>query len=237
MKKNIEFFATSQDVELLVPEPKPAKQYLPNWYKEVMPVTYKSLKFDNFGNVQTNIKNCIPFMDMMTSGYIQESWVDIEIREKDGHIEYFYSGSSSKDAPVIMSHRDRSSVPVQEDFYPFEFIWNQAWSPKLPRGYSCIVSHPFNRIELPFHTIGGIIDSDKFSHSSGGNLPFYIKKGFSGLIPAGTPLYQIIPFKREDWKSLRKSFDQDKTKITSYNLRRFFVGGYKKKYWSKKTFE
>jgi hypothetical protein len=237
MKREIEFFATSQEIELLVPEPKPAKQYLPNWYKDIFPVTYKSLKFDSGGNIQTNLKNCIPFLDIMTGGYIQETWADIEIKEKDGYIEYFSAGVPVNTVPAIMSHRPKASVPVGEEFYPFEFVWHQAWAPKLPKGYSYLLSHPFNRIDLPFYTIGGIVDADSFTNSSGGNLPFYIKKGFSGLIPAGTPIFQIIPFKREDWKSKIIKFNQEKIKKTNYELRRFFVGGYKKKYWSKKTFE
>ena len=139
MINKITFIPASTQTELVVPSPKPTKKYLPNWYKDIMPVTYKSLKFDNSGNIKTNIKNCIPFMDIMTSGYIQESWVDIEIKENNNRIDYFYGGVSGHDAPIPMSHRDASSVPVQEDFYPFEFVWNQVWFPKLPKGYSYLL--------------------------------------------------------------------------------------------------
>jgi hypothetical protein len=34
-----------------------------------------------------------------------------------------------------------------------------------------------------------------------GNIPFFIKEGFSGVIPKGTPIAQVIPFKRESWTS------------------------------------
>jgi hypothetical protein len=236
MINKITFIPASTQTELVVPSPKPTKKYLPNWYKDIMPVTYKSLKFDNSGNIKTNIKNCIPFMDIMTSGYIQESWVDIEIKENNNRIDYFYGGVSGHDAPIPMSHRDASSVPVQEDFYPFEFVWNQVWFPKLPKGYSYLLCHPFNRIELPFYTIGGIVDADKYNASIGGNIPFYIKKGFSGTIPLGTPLYQIIPFKRDNWKSVFEKYNENKAKLSNYNVRKFFVGGYKKQYWSKKEY-
>jgi hypothetical protein len=32
-------------------------------------------------------------------------------------------------------------------------------------------------------------------------MPFFLIIGFSGVIPAGTPYVQMIPFKREDWAS------------------------------------
>lgn len=237
MNKKITFVATSKEIKLLLPPPKPAKTYLPKWYKETLPTTYNSLEFDNAGTIQTNIKNCIPFLDIMTAGYIQESWTDLEIREKDGIVEYFYAGILGNDVPTLLSHRKKSSVPVGKDFYPFEFVWHQAWSPKLPKGYSYILTHPINRIELPFYTIGGIVDADKFNYTSGGNLPFYIKKGFTGIIPEGTPLYQIIPFKRDNWKNLILENNVEKSQKSRYSLRRFFIGGYKKQYWSKKKFD
>jgi hypothetical protein len=32
-------------------------------------------------------------------------------------------------------------------------------------------------------------------------FPFMMKNNFSGVVPAGTPVVQIVPFKRDDWKS------------------------------------
>jgi hypothetical protein len=32
-------------------------------------------------------------------------------------------------------------------------------------------------------------------------MPFFLIKGFTGVIPAGTPYAQLIPFKRENWES------------------------------------
>jgi hypothetical protein len=42
------------------------------------------------------------------------------------------------------------------------------------------------------------MDADKYSTS--GNLPFFMKEGFTGMIPAGTPIAQLIPIKRASWK-------------------------------------
>lgn len=32
-------------------------------------------------------------------------------------------------------------------------------------------------------------------------MPFFVQKGWTGVLPAGTPYAQILPFKREDWDS------------------------------------
>jgi hypothetical protein len=110
------------------------------------------------------------------------------------------------------------------------------WIPKVEDGYSCLILSPINRTELPFYTASAIVDSDKMNYSHGGNLPFYIKKGFTGLIPAGTPMYQIIPFKRESWKMDVEKFDSEKALVGANNLRKNFIGSYKKRLWCKKEF-
>jgi hypothetical protein len=52
---------------------------------------------------------------------------------------------------------------------------------------------------LPFLTTSGIIDNDKVHFP--GSMPFFVREGFTGVIPAGTPFVQMLPFKREDWES------------------------------------
>jgi hypothetical protein len=106
----------------------------------------------------------------------------------------------------------------------------------LPDGYSAIVMHPLNRVDLPFITMSGIVDFDKSIHAPIGNIPFFIKKGFEGTIPAGTPMFQIIPFKREDWNSENQPYSdifwQEKMKE-----RKSIANIYKKKIWQKKSYE
>jgi hypothetical protein len=90
---------------------------------------------------------------------------------------------------------------------------------------------------LPFHTLSGVIDSDSFFHTSGGNVPFYVHKGFEGIIPVGTPMYQIIPIKRDSWTSSNKDFNFEDNYIRNYALGKFFNGGYKNKFWNKKDYK
>jgi hypothetical protein len=48
--------------------------------------------------------------------------------------------------------------------------------------------------------MAGIVDSDKY-HGAG-NIPFFLKEEFEGLIPKGTPYAQIIPIKRAEWTTV-----------------------------------
>jgi hypothetical protein len=88
-----------------------------------------------------------------------------------------------------------------------------------------------------FEILPAIIDTDKAITQI--NLPFVLKDlKFEGTIPAGTPIAQIIPFKRESWK-LEKGNEKDieKNKNTIKLLQSSFVNVYKNKFWQKKSYK
>ena len=58
-----------------------------------------------------------------------------------------------------------------------------------------------------------------------------------GLIPAGTPIMQVIPFKRDDWKSYANEYDSKEQIHKHQKIRKHLFGGYKKEHWQKKTFK
>ena len=182
---------------------------------------------------------CMPFADALTAGYMQETWQDINIdniRLEDGRVEFVHFTPVK---PDILSTRaqERHAMPIPEEYYPFELTWHPAWVPELPKGYSAIITQPFNRVDLPFYTLTGVIDSDTFTHSfEKSQLPFFLKKSFTGIIPIGTPMYQIIPIKREDWTSIKNSYNEDEQIRQVHKLRQHFWGGYKKHHWVKKNY-
>lgn len=232
--KNIVFIPSSKEVEDYVPHPKPGKAYIPQDYKDLRNDTFKDLKFDETGKlIYKSLKTCVPFFDAFVNGYVQETWTDIYIDKKDeDYCEYHWPTG-----PKIMSSRDRMHRKINKNYYQKEFIWLQPWKIKLPDGYSCLITHPLNRDDLPFYTLSGIIDSDTYFHASFGNLPFYLDKSFSGIIPAGTPMFQIIPFKRDAWKTEVRTYnDQEQNKLSNEVLKHY-VGAYKNKFWNKKIFE
>jgi hypothetical protein len=216
----ITFVPGTQEINDIVPIPEPAKNFIPDWYKDI-----KS------GKDLVNVKKCIPFLDSMSNGYIQKTWCDINvINNKDGLTVTFDS------IVPLFGYRETSHMPIENTFYNTEFVWQRPWSVILPEGYSALVSHPLNRNDLPFITLSGVVDFDKSIHAEIGNIPFYIKKDFTGKIPAGTPMFQIIPIKRETWTSESQEYHSMfwQTKI---NERKGIVDFYKKKIWQKKSFD
>ena len=79
------------------------------------------------------------------------------------------------------------------------------------------------------------MDSDNFS--LGGQIPFFLQKDFTGIIPAGTPIAQLIPIKRDNWQSEVLPHNQGFVKKQLFNVSRYLYGGYKKHLWVKKSYE
>jgi hypothetical protein len=230
--KKITFRPTTKEVEVLATKPKPAKTYIPEWLKNVPLYTNNKMKIDNDGYANLTLKACMPFLDTFTSGYIQETWCDIYINTSKHPYEYRYSGG-----PEIMEHRtsDRQHVPAPNGYCSQEFTWKQPWIPQLPDGYSMLYTQPFNRTDLPFLNLTAIIDNDRFYMENNTNHPFFIKEGFEGIIPKGTPYMQMIPIKRDSWQSEFKEHDP-LLSLSVAKIRQYFMGGYKKLFWQKKEY-
>jgi hypothetical protein len=235
----VDFLPRSHDVEHALPSPKPSIEFFPTWMKAIpfLPFPYGE-----------NPKLCPPFMDAFSHGYTQELICDVEIsvhgKDEEGNdiiqfdlpqpiidhqIEPIGSRGALKGAKNLM--------PKFHGFYRSEQHWESIWEPQTPSGYSTLYTHPLNRYDLPFMTMSGIVDTDVYPVH--GPIPFLIKEGFTGLIPAGTPIYQIIFIKRENWKSGRKKFIDSAPLLRKLIIetKKTFQGGYKKLFWQKKSFE
>jgi hypothetical protein len=116
-----------------------------------------------------------------------------------------------------------------------KFSWMPGWSIKTPKGYSTLFTHPINSPNLPFQTLTAVVDTDK--HPLVINFPFFIRENFYGHIPAGTPIIQMIPFKRNDWE-----MEVIDNKVPPNYDRQWEVMGnapmawYKRKWWTKKSY-
>ena len=235
-KQKVKFIPKNADVEVMVAHPRPSKLYIPTWFKN-MPKELPTV--DNKGMDKT-AKKCLPFIDSLTSGYTQELTCDVKIvykgKDEQGNdlLDYQWAGDQRPFSTRIEDTNSRRVFPEFNGYYNVEFHWNSFWEPQTPAGYSTVYSHPANRLDLPFTTLTGIIDTDKWSIT--GPVPFLLRRGFEGLIPAGTPIYQMMFIKRESWESKPEEFNEKFQKKHTYAIRQIFGEGYKKKYWSKKDF-
>jgi hypothetical protein len=127
-----------------------------------------------------------------------------------------------------------SFFPVPEEYEEQPHKWTNHWKITTPKGYSCLFIHPLNSPQLPFHSFSGIVDTDK--HPLIINFPFVFKKDFEGVIPAGTPIIQIIPFKRDSW-DLKVIDDKEFVPYEkTYEVFNPPFSWYKKYFWSKKEY-
>lgn len=220
---DIKFISKSQEAEACVDRPVQAKSVVPEWFKHI------PRSIDGVGTS----KVCMPFFDTFTSGYIQKLWCDIEFSKNGTYAEF-----DSEQHPVTIGLEDPMHVPMFDGYVSLELQWNTYWEPVTPKGYSTLYTHPFNQYDLPFMTFSGIIDTDSFNLT--GPLRFILKKGFEGIIKKGTPLYQMIPFKRDDWSSTNYEYDYDilldqNTKLDDYKSKGK-KGGYKDLFWKRKNY-
>jgi hypothetical protein len=123
-------------------------------------------------------------------------------------------------------------IPNVPGFGKFSQVWEMPFDFKLPKGYSAIITQPFNKFDLNTYTTSAIVDGDY--GVPGGQIPFAVKEGFVGVIEAGTPIIQIIPFKRDNWKM---NFNETGSTFKVWNDKRKLVGWYKHNIWKKKSFD
>ena len=86
-------FTDIHNPEGVLQKPKPASEYIPDWYKEAKTYLHPSgkqrLMDDN--SPYSTVKKCMPLFDMMTAGYIIETPYDIYVTQtEDG--PYFRHG-------------------------------------------------------------------------------------------------------------------------------------------------
>lgn len=230
--KEITWRPISEQVQKIVPPPVPVRDVIPDWYKNTPKFNEnKSGKSDPY-ELSPTFKACSPFLDPFMTGYVQTTWCDIFLETDGSEYKWRYSGG-----PEIMGIRDQpvKHLPEMPGLNSTEFTWKQVWIPQLPSGYSMLYTHPFNRYELPFLSLTGIVDNDKYFMENVANHPFLVRDGFSGYIPQGTPMFQMIPIKREAWKGMVSSFDPALS-VQFERVRNFFFGGYKRLYWQRKSY-
>jgi len=219
----------------VLPKPKPASEYIPQWYKDAKayldPSGKKVPPLD--GVPGSTIKRCMPVWDMMTAGYIMETPYDIYVRQTPEG-PYFQWGHMEA---VVFQHMDQfQNHPYSRDInYAVRIVI--PWSIKTPKGWSIMVMEPQHHEQSPITCASGIIDTDDFS------IPFnmFLKlrdPNFEGMIPAGTPFLQIIPFKREAWTSRLGGDKERKKHAADYSkFLRVFFDRYKKFWWNKKEYK
>jgi len=182
----------------MLPPPLPAVQGLPDWFKAMPQKAFNVV----LQNEQMTVKKCPPFIDAMTTGFLMRLAADLKVE----------NGAFSWDRevpPSALNCYPRSPIDFHDNtqvagtplFDEDRFIikFNNFWTIELPPGYSLLVTHPINRHDLPFVTLTGLVDADRYRDNFIHFPARWRDPDFSGVLPKGTPVAQCLPLKRENW--------------------------------------
>jgi hypothetical protein len=244
--ENIEFIPVENFGRGCV-EPIPSSRNIPKWYKR-MPSVRKFWNEDPDEKADYTVKKCIPILDAFTTGYYLVTKYDSYWTvDEDGTHECkcdakLVEGGSK---PITMHPYEQiRGLELQGMYNEYAYKFTNPFVIKTPPGYSCIFTHPFNQVS-PFLTLTGVVDTDM--HPLAVQFPFLMAKNYEGVIKSGTPIVQIIPFKRDEWTHSVKTPNKLDIQESSLRHNEFGrgrydmdgnpVGGeYKKKYRVKKKY-
>jgi len=191
-------FRCQPALEKILPRPIPAVLGLPDWFKSMPTKTFNPI----MGREFETVKKCPPFIDAMTYGFLMPLAIDLKVQ--DGEFSWDFEmpeGLVSEYSHSPIGFHDPSQIEGTPFFDDDRFVikFNNFWTIEAPPGYSLLFTHPVNRTDLPFTTLTGLVDCDRF-YDSPPNFPArWHDPDFNGVLPKGTPVAQCLPVKRESW--------------------------------------
>lgn len=210
--------------------PVPASRCLPDWYKQTEEYASGERIIQN-GMTPHTVKKCIPVFDALTAGYVIRSYVDVQVTHREGVPWYEWP---SQDALSFHPIDQAAKHPAQNGApYP---KWTNPWAIRTPRGYSCLFIPPMHNPNGIFTILPGIVDTDTYEAPV--NFPFVLDDvSWEGLIPAGTPIAQVIPFRRDSWKmETGDEKDRERQSGVTLRLRSLWWNSYKRQFWTRKQY-
>lgn len=218
---NIEFI-TEPEHYGVIPDPVPAADVLPEWYKSIQTRMPKELPL----GANKTVQSCMSFLDSMSLGYILKTPADIHWKvpnPKTGHAPPTFEHNSHATFDVIDTHPPQMVGTTEDGAYPgtgpIVQILNK-WLIKTPPGYSCLLTHPMNRPDPRFQHFSGVVETDRYFHETNGACLWTAEPGTEGIMEKGTPYLQVIPFERGG--SLDKAVVRQKTGEEQLETKRKF---------------
>jgi hypothetical protein len=236
--KKIKIIPTDKDA-LLKTNIDQSKLYIPDWYKKsalkIKGLEKLSLVPRTPVSTTSTYKKCSPFLDALTNGYIVSLTQDIEVTTQDDGSPFIMWRNDILDPITSHTNEQWEGLSYPENCHAFVYKWQNYFIIKTPKRYSTLFTHPHNRHDLPFYTLSGIVDTDKYGGPV--QFPFFLKKDFVGVIKAGTPLAQITFIKREKWFRGIGKYNEENFKKFKFDFFSTIERSYKKNFWQKKEYE
>ncbi len=189
-KNQIEFLCRPEDKGVIA-EPMPAKACLPEWFRKIPAVDKEHLSATNNG---LTVKRCMPFIDALSAGWIIPLAATVRLELKDNGKDVTAGWEFDEDMIGFHGPQQVAGNP-REPRAPCKF--HNRWTIRTPPGWSCLFVPPLNRPNPVFEVVAGVVDTDEYRSII--HFPFFAT-GADGVhvLEKGTPIVQVIPFRRED---------------------------------------
>jgi hypothetical protein len=191
-------FRCPPELAPVLPRPIPAVLGLPEWFKTMPHKAFSAV----LQREEMTVKKCPPFIDAMTCGFLIPLIADLHVA--DGMLSWdrdVPSGGLTNYSRSPIDFHDNNQVAgtpfYEEDRFLIKFA--NFWTFELPAGYSLLITHPFNRPDLPFTTLTGLVDADAYCDNFINFPAHWHDTAFTGVVPKGTPVAQCVPVKRDAW--------------------------------------
>lgn len=190
---------------------KPAYSELPDWYKSSNSYV-GDIRDKNFLEKRMSIKKCIPVLDYMTTGI--NLYLPFSIFVYGKYPERSITDNVDKNNMCGLSHHTAEQVqnfPVDKSYDPQPLKIDFPYVIKTPREYSSIYIQPINEYYDSLMFPRGLVNTDNYDNQV--NFPFFIKKDFEGVIPAGTHFMSVFFIKRDELEISMKDFKDGESMI------------------------
>lgn len=236
--KSIKIIPTIEEASFIINIER-SSLYIPDWYKK-SPQKIKNLEsyslIPNYPNATTSTyKKCSPFLDALTNGYILYLSQDIEVIIEDSGESRILWRNAALNPISFHGNEQWEGFKYPENCHEIVYKWENSFVIKTPKNYSTLFTHPHNRFDLPFYTLSGVVDTDKYNLPV--QFPFFLKKSFTGIIKAGTPIAQITFFKRNRWFRIIKKYNKENIRKEHFKYFKNIERSYKNLVWQKKEYE
>lgn len=217
----------SCDAHLLgvIPNPVPAIKATPDYFRPIKPQSDNNPK-------SGTVKRCVPFLDALSAGFIIPMWCDVYVIARNGNLsidfppnfpqsETLGSHSSAQIPKHPLANKPYGNMPMK---------WINPWVIETELGVSCLFTPPLNHMETRFKLLDGVVDTDTYYNNV--NFPFLWTAGDGEFfIKKGTPLVQVIPFRREEQSFEVSAVDIEKRGAVQSTLGTKLKNGYRDELW------
>jgi hypothetical protein len=175
------------------------------WFKTAAD-EYKHITSDikNYKHQFSGVAKCPGIINLMTEGFVLKSWFDfiIDINQETGSCSFTLPPMLNEEIRARYPYFGKSliqfmniglpqmNVPVSDDVFPMLIKISTPWAAEIPKGWKLLfLPIPYSD-DLDFVASSGILSpGDREINPQ----LFWKKTAKPKIIPAGTPLCQIIP--------------------------------------------